>query len=130
MNVHAKDNASGKSNKITISNNKGRLSKEDIEKFVQEAEKFKAEDEAVKNKVEAKNGLENYLYSVKNTLNDEKWKDKIKEDEKKNVSDKVEELTKWFESNADAETQQFKDKQKELEDVFNPVMTRLYQENP
>jgi L1 cell adhesion molecule like protein len=104
MNVHAKDNASGKSNKITISNNKGRLSKEDIEKFVQEAEKFKAEDEAVKNKVEAKNGLENYLYSVKNTLNDEKWKDKIKEDEKKNVTDKLEELTKWFETNAEAET--------------------------
>jgi len=104
MNVHAKDNASGKSNKITISNNKGRLSKEDIEKFVQEAEKFKAEDEAVKNKVEAKNGLENYLYSVKNTLNDEKWKDKIKEDEKKNVTDKLEELTKWFETNGEAET--------------------------
>jgi len=104
MNVHAKDNASGKSNKITISNNKGRLSKEDIEKFVQEAEKFKAEDEAVKNKVEAKNGLENYLYSVKNTLNDEKWKDKIKEDEKKSVTDKLEEITKWFESNAEAET--------------------------
>jgi L1 cell adhesion molecule like protein len=77
MNVSAKDNASGKSNKITISNNKGRLSKEDIEKFVEEAEKFKAEDELLKGKVEAKNGLENYLYSVRNTLKDDKWKDKI-----------------------------------------------------
>jgi len=83
MNVHAKDNASGKSNKITISNNKGRLSKEDIEKFVQEAEKFKAEDEAVKNKVEAKNGLENYLYSVKNTLNDENGKTRSKKTKRK-----------------------------------------------
>jgi molecular chaperone DnaK (HSP70) len=58
----------------------------------------------VKNKVEAKNGLENYLYSVKNTLGDAKWADKIKEDEKKTVTEKVEEITKWFESNGESET--------------------------
>merc|ERR1712164_177148 len=104
LNVSAVDKATQKQNKITITNDKGRLSKDEIEKMVQDAEKYKAEDEKVKAKVEAKNGLENYCYSVKNTLNDEKWKDKIKEDEKKNVSDKLEELTKWFETNGEAET--------------------------
>jgi heat shock protein 1/8 len=79
MNVNAADKATGKSSKITITNNKGRLSKEDIEKFVREAEQFKAEDEIVKKKVDAKNALENYIYSIKNTLRDDKWKDKITE---------------------------------------------------
>jgi L1 cell adhesion molecule like protein len=130
MNVSAKDGASGKTNKITISNNKGRLSKEEIEKFVQDAEKFKAEDEALKKKVDAKNGLENYLYSVRNTLKDEKWQDKIKEDEKKTVEAKLDTLTQWFESTPNAEADEFAAKQKELEDIFNPIMTRLYQENP
>merc|ERR1712127_1011233 len=82
LNVHAQDKASGKTEKITITNDKGRLSKEDIEKMVHEAEKFKAQDEAVKNKVEAKNGLENYCFQMKNTLNEEKLKDKFTEDDK------------------------------------------------
>ena len=72
MNVNATDKASGKANKITITNNKGRLSKEDIERYVQEAEQFKAQDEAIRKKVDAKNAFENYLYSVRNTLKDEK----------------------------------------------------------
>lgn len=130
MNVDAVDKASGKSNKITITNNKGRLSKDDIERLVKEAEQFKGEDEQIKKKVEAKNGLENYLYSVKNTLRDEKFKDKFKEDERSAVEKKVEEITKWFETNGDAESTAFEAKQKELEDVYNPVMTRLYSENP
>lgn len=107
MNITAKDNASGKVNKITISNNKGRLSKEEIERFVEEAEKFKTEDEALKKKVEAKNGLENYLYSVRNTLKDDQWKGKITDDENKTVSAKVDELTQWFESNPNAESEEF-----------------------
>jgi len=77
LNVSAVDKQSGKSNKITITNDKGRLSKEEIEKLVKDAEKYKNEDEAVKKKVEAKNGLENYCYSIKNTLKDDKLKDKF-----------------------------------------------------
>jgi heat shock 70kDa protein 1/2/6/8 len=99
MNVNATDKANGKSNKITITNNKGRLSKEDIERFVKEAEQFKNEDEQLRKKVDAKNALENYLYSVRNTLRDDKWKDKITEDEKKTVTSKLDTLTSWFESN-------------------------------
>jgi len=77
LNVSAVDKSTGKSSKITITNDKGRLSKDEIERLVKDAEKYKAEDEAVKKKVEAKNGLENYCYSIRNTLKDEKLKEKF-----------------------------------------------------
>jgi heat shock protein 1/8 len=85
MNVNACDKASGKSNKIVITNNKGRLSKDDIEKLVKEAEEFKGEDEAMRKKIDAKNGLENYTYSVRNTLKDEKLADKFEAEDKAKV---------------------------------------------
>jgi L1 cell adhesion molecule like protein len=91
MNVSALCKTTGKVEKITITNNKGRLSKDDIERLVKEAEKYKSEDEIIKKKVEAKNGLENYTYSIRNTLNDEKLKDKFDETEKKTVEDAVKE---------------------------------------
>lgn len=99
MNVNATDKQTTKQSKITITNNKGRLSKEEIENLVKEAEKFKGEDEILRKKVEAKNGLENYTYSVRNSLNDEKLKDKFKEEEKTTVTAKVDELVKWLEAN-------------------------------
>jgi len=89
MNVSALCKTTGKVEKITITNNKGRLSKDDIERLVKEAEKYKNEDEIIKKKVEAKNALENYTYSIRNTLNDEKLKDKFGADEKKTVEDAV-----------------------------------------
>lgn len=82
MNVSAVDKGTGKINKITITNDKGRLSKEEIERMVNEAEKFKGEDEKVKKRIEAKNALENYCFSMKNTLNDEKLRDKFTEEDK------------------------------------------------
>lgn len=85
MNVNAADKGTGKSNKITITNNKGRLSKEDIEKLVKEAEEFKAEDETMRKKIDAKNGLENYTYSVRNSLKDEKLADKFEAEDKTKV---------------------------------------------
>ena len=85
MNVTATDKAGGKSNKITITNNKGRLSKDDIEKLVKDAERFKSEDELVRKKVEAKNGLEQYCYSIKNTMKEEKLKDKFTDEDKKKL---------------------------------------------
>jgi len=89
MNVSALCKTTGKTEKITITNNKGRLSKEEIERLVKEAEKYKTEDEIIKKKVEAKNGLENYTYSIRNTLNDEKLKDKFSAEEKKTIEDAV-----------------------------------------
>lgn len=89
MNVSALCKTTGKTEKITITNNKGRLSKDEIERLVKEAEKYKTEDEIIKKKVEAKNGLENYTYSIRNTLNDEKLKDKFSAEEKKTIEDAV-----------------------------------------
>jgi len=85
--VSAVDKGTGKTNKITITNDKGRLSKDEIERMVNEAEKFKGEDEKIRRKIEAKNGFENYCYSMKNTLNDEKLKEKFTEDDKKLIEE-------------------------------------------
>jgi len=127
MNVSAADKSTGKSSKITITNDKGRLSKDDIEKLVKDAEKYKAEDEAMKKKIEAKNGLENYCYSVKNTLKDEKLKDKFAADEKENIEKVVEDAIKWVEQNANAHAEEYEAKQKEIEAIFNPIITKIYQ---
>lgn len=97
LNVSAADKGTGKTQKITITNDKGRLSKEEIERMVNDAEKFKAEDELVKKKIEAKNGLENYCFQMKNTLNDEKLKTVFTEDEKKTVEEASKEGTQWLE---------------------------------
>jgi len=87
LNVSAVDKGTGKVNKITITNDKGRLSKEDIEKMVSEAEKYKDEDEKTKKKIESKNSFENYCFQMKNTLNDEKLKEKFTEDDKKVIEE-------------------------------------------
>jgi len=126
LNVSAVDKGTGKTNKITITNDKGRLSKEDIEKMVNEAEKYKGEDEKIKKKIEAKNGFENYCYSMKNTLNDEKLKEKFTEDDKKVIEEASKEGQQWIEANANAEPEEIEKKQKELEAKFNPIMMRVY----
>merc|ERR1712173_413433 len=105
----------------TITNDKGRLSKDDIEKMVQDAEKFKAEDDMQKQRIGAKNGLESYCFQIKSSL-----KDKIPEADKTLVLNKVNETVSWLDGNQTAETDEFKDKQKELESVVNPVMQKLY----
>merc|ERR1712139_57552 len=89
LNVSASEKATGKSSKITITNDKGRLSKEDIERMVEEAEKYKNEDEKTRLKIEATNSLENYTYNIKNTIKDEKVKDKITQNEKEDIEKKI-----------------------------------------
>merc|ERR1712062_896148 len=91
LNVSAADKSSGKSQKITITNDKGRLSKEEIEKMVNDAEKFKAEDDQQKERIAAKNGLESYCFNMKSNLEAEKLNDKINENDLKTISDKCEE---------------------------------------
>merc|ERR1712048_849268 len=127
LNVQAMDKASGKQEKITITNDKGRLTKEEIEKMVNDAEKFKAEDELIKKKVEAKNSFENYCFQMKNTLNEEKLKEAFTEDEKKTVEETSKEGLQWLEGNPDADADAIQGKQKELEAKFNPIMMRVYQ---
>merc|ERR1712159_9849 len=128
LNVSAMDKASGKNEKITITNDKGRLSKEEIDKLVQEADRYKEEDDKIRNKIEKKNGLENYCFQMKNQLDDEKLKDKFTEEDKTLITDSSKEVLQWLESaGADADVTAFEEKQKELEGKFNPIMMRVYQ---
>merc|ERR1712232_247745 len=128
LNVSAEDKgASGKKANITITNDKGRLSKDDIERMVREAEQFAEEDKLAAEKIAAKNGLESYCYSMKNTINEEKFKSAISEEEKKQIEDKIDETTKWLETADHAEKEEFESMQKELEAVCNPIVTKMYQ---
>merc|ERR1711902_323681 len=127
LNVSAADKSTGKQNKITITNDKGRLSKEEIERMVNDAEKFKADDDKQKERIAAKNGLESYCFNMKSTIEDEKLKDKIEEGDQKTIMDKCNETIKWLDANQLAEVEEFNDKQKEIEGVCNPIITKLYQ---
>merc|ERR1712059_31722 len=127
LNVSACDKSTGKQNKITITNDKGRLSKEEIERMVNDAEKYKAEDEKQKERISAKNGLESYCFNMKTTIEDEKVKDKISADDMKAINDKCDEAIKWLDANQLAEVEEFSEKQKEVEGVCNPMVTKLYQ---
>uniref|UniRef100_A0A7N8Y3I4 Heat shock protein family A (Hsp70) member 8 n=1 Tax=Mastacembelus armatus TaxID=205130 RepID=A0A7N8Y3I4_9TELE len=127
LNVSAVDKSTGKENKITITNDKGRLSKEDIERMVQEAEKYKAEDDVQRDKVSAKNGLESYAFNMKSTVEDEKLAGKISDDDKQKILDKCNEVISWLDKNQTAEKDEYEHQQQELEKVCNPIITKLYQ---
>ncbi|PRP75878.1 hypothetical protein PROFUN_15414 [Planoprotostelium fungivorum] len=128
LNVTAADKTTGKKSNITITNDKGRLSQADIERMVREAEQYKAEDDLNRQKIEAKNGLENYSYSLKNTLRDEATASKLPADDKSKLEKAVDETIAWLESNQTAEKEEFESKQKELEGVAMPIMQKLYQQ--
>jgi heat shock 70kDa protein 1/2/6/8 len=147
LNVSASDKTTGKSNRITITNDKGRLSKEEIERMVNEAEKYKgkflfvamtlmfpdtdcflftAEDEAAASRIAAKNGLESYAYNLRNTLTDPSTGDKFAPEDKKTLTDAVDEAIKWLDASHEASKEEYEEKQKELEGVANPIMQKLY----
>lgn len=126
LNVSAQDKGTGKANKITITNEKGRLSQAEIDRMVQEAEKFRSEDEANRMKIEAKNGLENYCFTMRNSLNEEKLKDKFEVQDKEKIEKVIQETLDWLDKNQLAEKDEFDAKQKEVEGVVNPIMMRVY----
>jgi len=127
LNVTAQDKATGNVNKIIITNEKGRLSKEQIERMVNEAEKYKVEDEKIKKKIEAKNGLENYAYNMKNTLSDDKVSSLLDADERSAIEKACEDAIAWLDKNQLAEVEEFEHKQKEIEGICNPIITKMYQ---
>jgi L1 cell adhesion molecule like protein len=127
LNVNAADKTTGRSEKITITNDKGRLSKEEIERMVKEAEKYKSDDENAKEKVEAKNALENYAYTMRNTIRDEKIASKLESSDKSKIESAVDAAIKWLDTNQTAEKDEFEHKRKELEDLCNPIFTKMYQ---
>ena len=95
--------------------------------MVNDAEKFKDEDNKQKDRISAKNGLESYCFNMKTTIDDEKMADKISADDKKVISDKCDDAIKWLDANQLAEVEEFQEKQKEVEAVCNPIITKLYQ---
>ncbi|CEM31018.1 unnamed protein product [Vitrella brassicaformis CCMP3155] len=127
LQVSAQDKSTGKSNQITITNDKGRLSQAEIDRMVQEAEKYKSEDETNRQRVEAKNALENYCFTMRNTMQEEKIQEKIDEADKKAVEDKIKETLDWLDRNQLAEKEEFEAKTKEIEGVCNPIMMKIYQ---
>merc|ERR1712100_920907 len=119
LNVSAAEKSTGKEQKITITNDKGRMSAEEIDRLVAEAERYKAEDDANRARVEAKNALENYAFSVKNSLNDEKVSAAIEASDKEAVEAAIKETTEWLDNNQNAEKEEFEDKQKSLEGIVS-----------
>ena len=127
LNVSAAEKSTGKSQKITITNDKGRLSKEEVERLVQEAAKHEAEDKAQFERVEAKNQMEAYLYNSRNSLNEEKVKEKLGEEATTALA-VVEEGISWLSDHQEETKQTYTDKQKEYTDKIQPTMLKLYQD--
>ncbi|KAK4640113.1 Hsp70 chaperone [Podospora bellae-mahoneyi] len=126
MNVSALEKGTGKTNQIVITNDKGRLSKEDIERMLAEAEKFKEEDEAEGARVAAKNGLESYAYSLRNTLSDPKVDEKLDASDKETLKTEIDKIVAWLDESQQATKEEYEDRQKELEGVANPIMMKFY----
>ena len=126
LNVSALEKSTGKSQKITITNEKGALSKDDIERMVKEAEAAAADDKAAMERIEAKNGLESYLYNARNSFRDEKTKEKLSADDISKGEESVKTFIDWLEANPDASKEDFTDKQKTAEEAIRPVLMKLY----
>ena len=115
MNVSALEKGTGKTNKIVITNDKGRLSKEEIERMLAEAEKYKEEDEAEAARIGAKNGLESYAYSLRNTMSDPKVEEKLEAGDKETLKSKIDEIVAWLDDNQTATKDEYESQQKDLE---------------
>lgn len=128
LKVTAEDKGTGSKNQIVIQNDQNRLSPEDIERMINDAEKFADEDKKIKERVDAKNEIESYAYSLKNQINDkEKLGAKLGDEDKEKITEAVDETIKWLESNAEADAEAFKEKKTELEGIVQPIMTKLYE---
>merc|ERR1711915_393736 len=128
LNVSACDKSTGKENKITITNDKGRLSKEDIEKMVNEAETFKDEDDKQKDRIASKNTLEPFIFNLKSSLEQPEVKTKLSEEELLGAKAHLETALTWLDSNQLAKKEEFTEKQRELEELSRPLMAKIYQQ--
>ena len=126
LNVSALEKSTGKSQKITITNEKGALSKDDIERMVKEAELAAADDKAAMEKIEAKNSLESYLYNSRNTFNEEKTKEKLSAEDVEKATGLIKEFIDWLDANPLGEKDTYADKQKEAENAIRPILMKLY----
>ena len=125
LRVSASEESTGRSNDIQIKNESGRLSPEEIERMVSEAAKFKEEDDKQKKVIEAKSGLENYIYGIKRTLNDDKLKDKFEESDRQTLQTAIDDETSWLNSNPSATIEEYEERKKTLEGLAMPIMSKL-----
>ena len=126
--MSAEDKGTGNKEKITITNDHNRLSPDDIERMIKDAEVFAEDDKKLKERVEARNELESYAYSLRNQLNDkEKLGAKLSNEEKEKMEKVINEKIEWLESNQDADSEDFKKQKKEMEDIIQPIIAKLYQ---
>ena len=125
LNVSALEKSTGKENKITITNDKGRLSQDEIDRMVKDAEKYKAEDDANRNRIEAKNSLENYCFSLKSSISSDEFRNKIGVDDVKILEKKIEETNSWLDSHQEADKADFDSKREELERVALPILQKV-----
>ena len=127
LNVGAEDKGTGKSEKIVITNDKGRLSQEEIERMVEEAEEFAEEDRKIKERIDARNSLETFAYNMKNTISDaDKLANKLDEDDKSVIRDAVKEALDWLEGNQDSDKEEYDEQLKQLEQLCNPIVAKAY----
>ena len=127
LSVSSVEKSSGKRETITVTNDKGRLSADDIQRMVDEAEQFKDDDERMKKQFESKNNLENYLYQVKKSIDEEPMKTKLTDEDKNIVSSKITDIQTWCDENMNATTEENDSQRTDLESIFMPIMTKMYQ---
>ena len=126
LNVSAVEKSGGKEKKITIRNDSGRLSKDEIDKMVSDAEKYKKEDEIQRERITAKNSLESYCFNMKTSINEEQISSKLSADDKSKINETIDSTLKWMESNQLAEKDEYEHKLKEVEKICSPIMTKLH----
>merc|ERR1712113_212176 len=128
LQVSAEDKGTGKAEKITITAEKGRLSEEEIQRMVKEAEDYAEEDKKIKERIDSRNGLESYLYNLKDTLEDDEkgLADKLSPEDKKELQDTIDETLDWMEENPEADKEDYDEKQKKVENIANPIMRQMY----
>merc|ERR1712063_134995 len=130
LNVGAEDKGTGKSEKITITNDKGRLSEEQIEKMIKEAEQFADEDKKVKERVDAKNSFDGYMHSMRSATegsgDNKGLSEKMDSDEKEKIMDALKDGQSWMDSNPEADAEEIKEKHKEIEGICAPIVSKYY----
>ena len=130
LSVSAIEKGTGKSESITVTNDKGRLSKEEIEAMIRDAEKFADQDKALKEKIDAKNSLENYVYTMRNTIDDkEKLADKIEAEDKDKIKEALQTASDWLKEHEEAEKEDLEAQLKELQSVCDPIIAKVYKQH-
>jgi len=127
MTVTAHEKGIGKKETISITNDSGRLSKDEIERMINEAESFAEEDKALKERIDAKHSLQNYLYTMRNTIEDkDKLAEKLEDEDKTTIRDAISEVEDWLNSNDDAEKDELEEQMKELQSICDPIIAKIY----